>query len=368
IEVVRRFHEAQLPHPEPVETLPGVVAWREWRPIGRAGLYAPGGRGPYPSSVVMLGIPAALASCGQVILCTPPDSHGNVPTATLAAADLVGIERIFKLGGAQAIAAMAFGTESVPKVDKLFGAGNPYVTAAKLLAFPGCALDAPAGPSELLILADELAEPDWIAADMLSGAEHGPDSAAVLVTPSAALGRKVSAALEKQLKALPRKEVALQALTSRGLIVVTSSIVRAIDFVERYAPEHLEIVTADPRAVLDRVSNAASVFLGPHSANAAGDYATGTNHVLPTAGYARNYSAVSVESFGRLMQCQELTGAGLRSLVTTVAALARSEGLEGHARAVELRVEAWQTPKRRRRTRKVREPRSPNGARRPLLY
>jgi histidinol dehydrogenase len=338
VRAVRAFHAAQMPVERPVETAPGVCVWREWRPIERVGLYVPGGRGPYPSSVVMLGVPAALAGCREIVLCTPPGRDGSVPAATLVAAQLVGVHRVYKLGGAQAIAAMTYGTESVPHVDKLFGAGNAYVTAAKLLAFPQAALDVPAGPSELLIVAEEGADPRWIAADLLSDVEHGPDSPAVLLTTSRSLASCVAREVEKQLASLPRQDIARRALESCGLIVVTDTLDEAAALADEYAPEHLEIMTAEPRTVLARISNAGSVFLGPYAPNAAGDYATGTNHVLPTARYARTFGPVSIESFGRLVQCQELTREGLASLAVTVGRLAREEGLEGHARAVEIRL------------------------------
>ncbi len=337
IAAVRAFHTPQLRAEEAVETAPGVCAWREWRPIERVGLYIPGGRGAYPSSVVMLGVPASIAGCLHIVLCTPPHEDGSVPAATLVAADLVGIHQVFKVGGAQAIAAMAYGTESVPRVDKLFGAGNAYVTAAKLLAFPECSLDAPAGPSELLIIADEQADPGWIAADLLSDMEHGPDSPAVLVTTSRNLAEAVSREVERQIVSLPRADIARAALDTAGLIVLVDSIEDAAALADEYAPEHLEIVTSAPREVLRRIANVGSVFLGPYAPNAAGDYATGTNHILPTARYARTFAPVSVESFGRMIQCQELSPAGLASLVGTVGRLARAEGLEAHARAVEAR-------------------------------
>lgn len=342
LRAVRAFHGAQAHVPQYVETSPGVVAWREWRPIERVGLYVPGGRAAYASSVVMLGVPADLAGCREIVLCTPPREDGSVPAATLVSARLVGVHRVFKLGGAQAIAAMTYGTESVPSVDKLFGAGNAYVTAAKLLAFPTCALDAPAGPSELLIIADDTAEPAWIAADLLSNVEHGPDSPACLVTPSSSLATEVAAAIDERLASLPKRDLARQALERWGLIVVTESLEEAAEIADRYAPEHLEIMTRDPRAVLSRITNAGSVFLGPSSPNAAGDYATGTNHVLPTAGYARSFAPVSLDSFGRLVECQELTAAGLEGLLSTIVTLARAEGLEGHARAAEIRMEEGQ--------------------------
>jgi histidinol dehydrogenase len=339
IRAVRAFHETHIPISQPVQTYPGVSVWREWRPIERIGLYIPGGRGPYPSSVVMLGIPAAIAGCPVVVVCTPPAPDGSVPAATLVAAELVGATHVFKLGGAQAIAAMAHGTESVPTVDKLFGAGNSYVTTAKLLAFPETSLDVPAGPSELLIVADETARAAPIAADLLSDVEHGPDSPAVLVTTSRELAEGVVAELDRQLETLPRREMARTALDAWGLIVLVETIEDAVDLANRYAPEHLEIITANPRVTLAGISQAGSIFLGPFAPNAAGDYATGTNHVLPTARYARTFGPVSVESFGRLVQCQELTAAGLAALAGTVGVLARQEGLEAHARAVEIRLE-----------------------------
>lgn len=339
IRAVRAFHEGQLPTEAKVETSPGVCAWREWRPIERVGLYVPGGRGPYPSSVVMLGVPAAIAGCPEVVLCTPPGPDGTVPAATLVAAQLVGVHCVVKLGGAQAIAAMAYGTETVPRVDKVFGAGNAYVTTAKLLAFPECSLDAPAGPSELLIVADDSADPRWIAADLLSDVEHGPDSPAVLVTPSAAVAEATAREVERQLETLPRRESARRALATWGLIVVTDTLDEAVTLADRYAAEHLEIVTERPREVLARIHHAGSIFLGPYAPNAAGDYATGTNHVLPTGRYARTFAPVSVESFGRLVQVQELSAAGLRALLPTIGRLARAEGLEGHARAAEARFE-----------------------------
>jgi histidinol dehydrogenase len=328
IQAVRAFHETHLTVVPPLETTPGVRVWREWRAIERVGLYVPGGRGAYPSSLVMLAVPATIAGCREIIVCTPPRTDGSIPAATLVAAQLSGVHRVFKLGGAQAIAAMAHGTESVPRVDKLFGAGNPYVTAAKLLAFPECALDVPAGPSELLVIADESAYPAWIAADLLSDVEHGPDSPAVLVTPSLELAKLVAFEVDRQVSSLPRCKIARLALDSLDEAVLLAN---------EYAPEHLQIVTRDPHALLPGIRNAGSIFLGTFAPNAAGDYATGTNHVLPTNRYARTFGPLSVESFGRQMQCQEVTLRGLRSLLPTVQLLARTEDLEGHARAVEIR-------------------------------
>lgn len=339
IEAVRAFHASHKLGEKPIETASGVRVWREWRPIERVGLYVPGGRGAYPSSLVMLGVPACLAGCREIVLCTPPNSGGSVFPVTLLAAQLVGVRRVYKLGGAQAIAAMSYGTESVPRVDKIFGAGNAYVTAAKLLVFPEVALDVPAGPSELLIIADERADPVWIASDLLSDAEHGPDSPAVLVITSLERAKLVAFEVERQLAELPRQDVARMALESRGLIVLVDTLDEAVTFANDYAPEHLEIMARDPSALLRRISNAGSVFLGSYAPNAAGDYASGTNHVLPTAGYARTFGPVSVESFGRMIQCQEISRAGLASLRTTVEQLARAESLEGHARSVAARFE-----------------------------
>lgn len=339
IRAVRAFHEPQVPKSKPkrAETSPGVQAWREWRPIERVGLYVPGGRAPLASSVVMLGIPAAIAGCREIVLCTPPGSDGSVPAPTLLAAEMVGVHRVFKLGGAQAIAAMAYGTESVPRVDKLFGAGNPYVTAAKLLAFPEAALDTPAGPSELCIIATTGANAAWIAADLLSNCEHGPDSPCCLLTPDLDLATMVAFEVDRQLSLLPRQDVARMSVEKWGLIVVTETLDAAAVLADCYAPEHLEIITPHPREILAKINNFGSAFLGPYAPNAAGDFATGTNHVLPTARYARTFAPVSVESFGRLVQCQELTRDGLHGLQATVDHLARAEGLEGHARAVDIR-------------------------------
>lgn len=337
ITAVRAFHATHLSTQRAVETAPGVLVWREWRPIERVGLYVPGGRAAYPSSVVMLGVPAAIAGCPQVVLCTPPRPDGSIPAATLVAATLVGIHRVFKLGGAQAIAAMAYGTASVPRVDKLFGAGNAYVTAAKMLAFPHCGVDVPAGPSELLIIADDSAEPSWIAADLLSDVEHGPDSPAVLVTTSPQLAREVNVEVERQLASLPRRDLASAALASFGMIVIVDSLDETAALANLYAPEHLEIMTSRPRDLASHINNAGSIFLGSWAPSAAGDYATGTNHVLPTSQYARTFGPVSVESFGRLVQYQELTREGLANLRGTVQQLAHEEGLDAHARAVEMR-------------------------------
>jgi histidinol dehydrogenase len=343
IDHVRTFHQRQMPREEVVETAPGVRVWRVWRPIERVGLYVPGGRACYPSSVIMVALPAAIAGCQEVVLVTPPDRTGQVPAATLVAAAECGVGEIYRVGGAHAIAALAYGTETIRPVQKIIGPGNAYVTAAKLAVFPTVAIDGPAGPSELMVVADESANPSWIAADLLSDAEHGPDSPALLVTTSEALAVAVNRELEQQLATLPRRELAAESLHRFGLTVLVEDLSQAVEVVNRYGPEHLELMVHDPHMVLAAVRNAGSTFLGPYAANAAGDYATGTNHVLPTGGSAAAFGPLSVEAFGRLLQVQELDEAGLRTLAPTIATLARAEGLEGHARAVEIRLQGGLT-------------------------
>ncbi len=336
---IERFHRSHL-QPQPVvETQPGVRVWREWRPIERVGVYVPGGRTLYPSSVLMNAVAARVAGCPEVIVCSPPDRNGLIPAPTLAAASLAGVHRFFKLGGAQAIAAMAYGTESVPRTLKLFGAGNPYVTAAKLLVFGDVSIDAPAGPSEILVIADEGQAPALLAADLLAQAEHAPDSAVVLVTPSVTLAEGVAAEVGRQLETLPLGERAAAALASYGRILVADTLKECIEFSNSYAPEHLEIATAEPEQVLPLITNAGSVFLGPYAPVAGGDYATGTNHVLPTGGSAKSFGPLSVESFGRWIQVQSVSREGLLGLRETVVALAEAEGLQGHARSIDIRFE-----------------------------
>jgi histidinol dehydrogenase len=341
---IRKFHQAQLPDrkvaEEAVQTESGVTCWREMRAIDRVGLYVPGGSAPLVSTVLMLGIPAQLAGCGDVTLCTPPDPEGEVSPAICYAAIKVGVTRMVRVGGAQAIAALAIGTPSVPKADKIFGPGNQYVTAAKQYASAqyGTAIDMPAGPSEVLVIADEGANAAFVAADMLSQAEHGPDSQAVLLTDSLEQARKVREAVEDQLRTLPRFEIARQSIGS-SICIVLDSAYEAVEFSNEYAPEHLILALRQPDRFTSRVRCAGSVFLGDYSPESAGDYASGTNHTLPTSGWARSYSGVSVEDFLKKITFQSLTRSGLENLAPTIISLAEAEGLEAHARAVSIRTE-----------------------------
>jgi histidinol dehydrogenase len=335
---IHLFHSRQLPSPEKVETMPGVTCWRKSVGIETVGLYIPGGSAPLFSTVLMLGIPAAIAGCRQIVLTTPPDKEGKIHPAILFAAQQAGITNIFKVGGAQAIAAMAYGTESIPAVFKIFGPGNQYVTCAKqLVQRDGVAIDMPAGPSEVCVLADETANPDYIAADLLSQAEHGPDSQVLLVTTSAKLAPEVMKAIETQTLALPRKQIAEGALQHSKMIIV-KDIQEAVAIVNAYAPEHLIINCENDEAVAGEIVNAGSVFLGNYSPESAGDYASGTNHTLPTNGYARAYSGVSVDSFVKKITYQKLTRDGLSGMAHTIIQMAEAEGLEAHANAVRVRV------------------------------
>ncbi|MFT3792755.1 MAG: histidinol dehydrogenase [Rudaea sp.] len=339
---IEAFHRAAAPQPVSVETAPGVVCERVTRPIARVGLYVPAGSAPLPSTALMLGVPAAIAGCPQVVLCTPAGKDGRADAAVLHVAALCGIRRVFKLGGAQAIAAMAFGTESVPACDKLFGPGNAYVTEAKrqVSALPeGPAIDMPAGPSEVLVIADASANPEFIAADLLSQAEHGPDSQVLLLSDERAVLAATRTALERQLAALPRADIARVALSKSRLILV-GSLAEAIAISNVYAPEHLILNVREPRILLQKVENAGSVFLGAWSPEAVGDYCSGTNHVLPTYGYARAWSGVSVASFVKQITVQELSADGLRAIGPSAATLARAERLDAHGRAVTLRLDA----------------------------
>jgi len=340
IERVRTFHAAQLPRPLRADTAPGVRCEQLIRPIGRVGLYVPAGSAPLPSTVWMLAVPAVLAGCPEIVLATPPRADGSADPAILTAARLCGVTRVFKLGGAQAIAALAYGTDSVPRCDKLFGPGNAWVTQAKLEVAAdadGAAIDMPAGPSEVLVIADESADPDFVAADLLAQAEHGADSQVVLVSPSAVLLREVAAAVERQSATLPRREIAEAALAHARLIHV-GDLEEAVAVSERYAPEHLIVQTRDPRALLPRLSAAGSIFLGAWSPETLGDYCAGPNHVLPTLGFARAFSGVGVDSFVRRVYVQELSAEGLAAIGGDAALLARAERLEAHARAVDLRL------------------------------
>jgi len=336
-----RFHEAGMARGYSVETAPGVVCERVVRPIGRVGLYVPAGSAPLPSTALMLGVPAGLAQCPQVVMCTPPRADGSADPAVLVAARLTGVQRVFKLGGAQAIAAMAYGTASVPACDKLFGPGNSFVTEAKQqVAQDGvAAIDMPAGPSEVLVIADAGANPVFVAADLLSQAEHGPDSQVLLLTDDAALLAAVEAEVERQVAQLPRQAIARQALSASRLVQV-ERLQEAFAISNRYAPEHLILALREPRLWLDQVQAAGSVFLGDHTPEALGDYCSGTNHVLPTAGAARAYSGVSVGSFQNLISVQSATPAGLLAIGGCARILASAEGLDAHERAVAVRMEA----------------------------
>lgn len=339
IDNIERFHRTHL-QPQPVvETMPGVRVWREWRPIERVGLYVAGGKAAYPSSLLMQAVAARVAGCSSVIACSPPDRAGLLPAEMLAAASLAGVHRFFKIGGAQAVAAMAYGTETVPQAWKLYGAGSVWVTAAKLAVFGDADIDLPAGPSEILIIADETPEPALLAADLVAQAEHGPDSAAVLLTTSTTIAEGVAAEVARQLASLPLGERAGQALRTYGRILLVDTMHEAVQFSNEYAPEHLEIATAEPERLLPLISNAASIFLGVHTPVASGDYATGSNHVLPTGGAARTFGPLSVESFGRWVQVQSVSRDGLLGLRESVVALAEAEGLEGHARSIDVRFE-----------------------------
>jgi histidinol dehydrogenase len=338
---LEQFHRQQLPREQIYELQPGVRAGRLWRPIEKVGLYAPGGKAPYPSTVLMLGVPAMVAGCSQRVLCIPPSPDGSLPPAMLVAADLVGIHEIFKLGGAQAIAAMAFGTETVPQVYKLFGPGSIYVVAAKIWAASSglpLAIDCPPGPSEILIIADDTAPAAFVAADLLSQAEHGEDSAAILLTPASRLAQAVATAVAQQLPTLSTAERASAALERYGMILVAEDLDACVCFANRYAPEHLEIITADPWAVSLRITNAGSIFLGPYSPVTMGDYLSGTNHVIPTGGYARMFSPLSVDEFVKKLEVQELTRQALQTLQGPLRALTAAEGFVAHQHAVDIRL------------------------------
>jgi histidinol dehydrogenase len=335
---IRKFHAQQREPEQRVETMPGVMCWRKSVAIGRVGLYIPGGTAPLFSSVLMLGIPAQLAECQEIVLCTPPQKDGNAHPAVLFAAGLCGIHRIFKIGGAQAIAAMAYGTESVPKVWKIFGPGNPWVTTAKqLVSLDGVAIDMPAGPSEVCVVADKKANPAFVAADLLSQAEHGPDSQVLLISDSATLIEAVEHALESQLKSLPRLDFAQQSLQNSHAILV-KNLDEAMRWSNEYAPEHLILAVEEPERWAEKVTDAGSVFLGHFSPESAGDYASGTNHTLPTSGYARAYSGVSLDSFLKKITFQNISPEGLQRLGPSLVTMAKAEGLEAHARAVEIRI------------------------------
>ncbi|MEJ0006857.1 MAG: histidinol dehydrogenase [Steroidobacteraceae bacterium] len=342
---VEKFHAAQQLQPLSLETSPGVRCERITRAINAVGLYVPAGSAPLPSAVIMLAVPARLAGCPQRILCTPPTRAGTAHPAVLVAAQLCGIETVFKVGGAQAIAALAYGTASIPKVDKIFGPGNAWVTAAKqqVAADPeGAAVDMPAGPSEVLVIADDSARPEFVAADLLAQAEHDPQSQAILVTPSAKLAVEVAAEVERQMGSLSRHAILLKSIGASRCIVVPD-LNTAIQVSNEYAPEHLLLQIRGARAALGQIRNAGSIFLGDWSPEPMGDYCSGTNHVLPTYGYARAYSGLSLVDFSKRITVQELTPDGLRDLGPVAATLAHLEGLDAHAAAVERRLAALES-------------------------
>ena len=335
---IETFHQSQIAGVDKIETTPGVNCWRKSVAIDKVGLYIPGGMAPLFSTVLMLAIPARIAGCKEIVLCTPPSKDGKVNPAILYAAKVAGVHRIFKAGGIQAIAAMAYGTESVPKVYKIFGPGNQYVMAAKqLVGMRDVAIDMPAGPSEVEVIADDTTNPVFAAADLLSQAEHGVDSQVVLVTTSASMLEKIAKEVDRQLEQLPRKEIAARSLANSKLVLV-HDMDEAVELSNVYAPEHLIIETKDYLEVAEKVVNAGSVFLGSYSPESAGDYASGTNHTLPTNGYATAYSGVSLDSFIRKITFQELTPAGIAAIGPAIEVMAANEQLDGHKNAVTVRL------------------------------
>lgn len=335
---ISTFHRAQLFEGKKIETAPGVVCWQKSLPIEKVGLYIPGGSAPLFSSLLMLATPARIAGCREIILCTPPNKDGKIHPAILSAAKIAGVRKIFKIGGVQAIGAMAYGTSTVPQVYKIFGPGNQYVMAAKQqVSLHDVAIDMPAGPSEVCVLADEFSNPTFIAADLLSQAEHGPDSQVFLISTSEQLADNVNHELLSQLEKLPRKEIAQKALDNSKTVVVKNTS-EAIELANLYAPEHLIIATADYNDLADKVINAGSVFLGQYACESAGDYASGTNHTLPTHGYATTYNGVNLDSFCKKITFQHLTDKGIESIGKTVVCMAENEQLEAHANAMRLRM------------------------------
>jgi len=335
---IELFHNSQKTEVKKIETMPGVTCWRQSKGIEKVGLYIPGGTAPLFSTVLMLAIPAQMAECKEIILCTPPDKKGKINPAILFAAQLCGITKIYKVGGVQAIAAMTFGTESIPKVFKIFGPGNQYVTMGKQIAQQyGVAIDMPAGPSEVLVIADETANPEFVASDLLSQAEHGPDSQVILITTDEKLSKQVNKAITSQLQLLPRKDVAERSLKNSKLVII-NNIEEAIKLSDIYAPEHLIIACKNANEVAQKVTTAGSVFIGNYSPESAGDYASGTNHTLPTNGYAAMYSGISLDSFVKKITYQELTKEGLENIGQTVMTMAAAEGLDAHKNAISIRL------------------------------
>ena len=339
-ENIRKFHSSQQEEKKIIETTEGVFCWRENRAIENIGIYIPGGTAPLFSTVLMLGIPATIAGCKNISLCSPPDKNGKINPAILFTANLIGIKNIFKVGGSQAIAALTFGTETIPKVDKVFGPGNQYVTTAKQLALNyNVAIDIPAGPSEVLVIADETSVPEFVASDLLSQAEHGTDSQVILLSNSDKIIKEINIEIEKQLSDLPRKEIAEIALQNSKSILL-SSIDEAIEFSNYYAPEHLILAIENAENFTNKITNAGSVFLGNYSPESAGDYASGTNHTLPTNGFAKNYSGVSLDSFVKKITFQNVTKTGIKNLGKTIELMAEAEELVAHKNAISIRLKS----------------------------
>lgn len=331
--------QAQLPRKKDpaVVTENGIIVWRQWRPIDSVGLYIPGGKAVYPSSVLMTAIPARVSGCRNIVLCSPPRENGSIPAPVLVAADMAGVTNIFKVGGAEAIAAMCYGTETIPKTYKIFGAGNAAVTAAKMIALETVSIDMPAGPSEIFIIADDTANPAYIAADLLADGEHGEDSACVLITTSEQIAQQTISEIERQLRDLPTADRARKSLETYGLFAVVPTLEEAIRFTNTYAPEHLEIMTRNARRLVSKIQNAGSVFLGPWTSKATGDYATGANHVLPTGGAAKMYPPLGVDAYGKWMQVQKCTKKGLAAIKQTIETVADAEKLPAHKNSVTIR-------------------------------
>jgi histidinol dehydrogenase len=335
---ISTFHSAQKTEKVTVETMPGVICWQEKRPIQKVGLYIPGGTAPLFSTILMLAIPAKLAGCKEIILCTPPDKEGNIHPAILYTAKLCGITNIFKVGGIQAIAAMTFGTQSIPQVYKIFGPGNQFVTVAKQIATNfGVAIDMPAGPSELLVFADQTADAAFVASDLLSQAEHGVDSQVILVTTSKKLLSEVEIEIASQLDQLPRKEIASKSISNSKLILVATE-KEALELINEYAPEHFIVVSRNEDYFIQNIQNAGSVFIGDYTPESAGDYASGTNHTLPTNGFAKQYSGVNLDSFMKSMTFQKITQEGIKNIGNAVELMAEAEGLQAHKNAITLRL------------------------------
>ena len=342
---IEKFHSAQKTNRVSVETAPGVECWQEKRPIQKIGLYIPGGTAPLFSTVLMLAVPAKIAGCKEVVLCSPPDANGNLNPAILYAAQLCGVTKILKVGGIQAIAGMTFGTASIPKVYKIFGPGNQYVTVAKQLATQfGVAIDMPAGPSELLVVADDSAVPAFVASDLLSQAEHGTDSQVILVSTSKQMIEAVEEEVQSQLAVLPRKAIAEKAIANSKLIFVENQEI-ALDLINEYGPEHFIVCTENNDYFVDNIANAGSVFIGNYTPESAGDYASGTNHTLPTNGYAKNYSGVNLDSFMKSMTFQKISEAGIQTIGKAIEIMAEKEGLQAHKNAVTLRLNAIENGK-----------------------